>query len=55
MIVNLVFCLLIIFLAVWFFQLIFRRKNQKQDPWSLAVLKHRYAVGELRGNGPGRS
>ena len=47
MIVNLAFWLLIIFLAVWFFQLIFRRKNQKQDSSPLAVLKHRYAAGEL--------
>lgn len=47
MILNLAFWVLIIFLAVWLFQLIFRGKNQQQDPSPLAVLKHRYAAGEI--------
>lgn len=47
MIVNLVFWLLIILMVVWFFRLIFRIKNQQQNPSPLAVLKHRYAAGEI--------
>ncbi len=48
MLVNLIFWVAIIFLAVWLFQALFR-KNRTAPSASAPqeVLKHRYAAGEI--------
>lgn len=48
MVINLVFWVMIIVLAVWLFQTFFRKKNTAEGPHGpLEVLKHRYAAGEI--------
>jgi putative membrane protein len=48
MLVNLIFRVAIIFLAVWLFQALFSRDRTASSPSApLEVLKHRYAAGEI--------
>lgn len=49
MLVNLAFWILIIFLAIWLFQSVFRKRRTAPPSTSspLEVLKHRYAAGEI--------